>query len=254
MLFSTFLLSCQEHIIESRPEYGEISVRLENSPVVEVISKAYVGEEVPTDDFMVYVSSSNSTYSWRCADMPSVVTLPVGMYTVSAESVSAADAVSLPDRWGQVRYAGKTSEPVEVVAGATPVTVDLTCRMANTAVSVVFGENIDKHFTDYTMTAYTDASRKLVYTPENTAGEDPAVGYFDSVTLHYVFEGVFMDDSQPLKITGSKVLEPATHLHLTLRMSGQNGSLGRPDIEIDYKCEDLDEILTVDPSGDGTFM
>ena len=248
------MASCQEMIIERQAD-GRISLELDNSPVFEVTTKAdEASQTVSADEFNVYVSSDDATFTYVYKDMPSVITVPVGVYTVSAENVSKADAVSKPDSWGQVRYAGQTA-PEEVVAGLNPTTFDLTCTMANTAVSVVFGENIDKHFTDFKITASTDASRKLEYTIANTSGDDPAVGYFDSgIALNYVFTGTYVIDDEPMTISGSKLLQPATHLHLTFRMSQQNGSVGKPEIIVDARCEDLYETITVDPSEDGSFV
>ena len=153
-----------------------------------------------------------------------------------------------------MRYAG-TSEQKEVVAGLNPTSYSLTCTMVNTAVSVVFGENIDKHFKDYKITAYTVDTRKLEYTPSNTTGENPTVGYFSSgVAINYVFTGTYVIENEPMTITGTKMLQPATHLHLTFRMSQQNGTVGKPEIIVDTTCEDLYETITVDPSEGGSFI
>lgn len=238
-------VSCQETLIERRMD-GHLSLKLENSPVVEVVTKA---DEVSTDDFNVYVKSDDATFTYVYKDMPSVITVPVGYYTVSAENVTEAVSLSQPDQWGQVRYYGITEEK-EVTSGIEPTTYSLTCTMVNTAVSVIFGENIDKHFTEYSVTAYTDASRKLNYQPTSSN-----VGYYSSETLHYEFTGKYMEDSEPMTITGSKPLQPATHLHLTFRMSEQNGELGKPvSIIVDAKCEDLYETITVDPTEGGSFV
>ncbi len=243
--------SCQKPIIE-RQLNGLLSLDLDNSPVVEVVTKAD-GNAVSIDDFNVYISSDNASFSYIYKDMPPVVTVPVGFYTVSADNVTEAESLSQPDVWGQVRYSGQT--PVqEVKAGTQPTSYTLTCTMANTAVSVVFGENIDKHFSNYSVTVYTDESRKLVYDTENTASQTPAVGYFLPKTLAYEFTGTFLEDEEPMTIRGSKVLSPATHLHLTFRISEQNGSVGKPSISVDATCTDLYETLTVDPSGDGSFV
>lgn len=254
MIWASFLtlLSCQKGIIQKEAE-GTLSLQLDNSPVVEVLTKAD-GDAVVTDDFNVYVSSDDATFTYVYKDMPSVITVPVGFYTISADNVTETESLTSPDRWGQVRYAG-TSERKEVLAGVDPTVFTLTCTMVNTAVSVVFGENIDKHFTDYRITAYTTDTRKLEYTPENTAGENPAVGYFSSgVALNYVFSGTYIIGNEPMTISGSRTLQPATHLHLTFRMSEQNGTVGKPEIIVDTKCDDLYETITVDPSDGGSFL
>ena len=252
VLISSMALSCQKSLIQREVE-GRLSLSLENSPVVEVLTRAG-GEDVSVDDFNVYVSSEDATFTYLYKDMPSVITVPVGLYTVSADNVTEVESLTAPDKWGQVRYAG-TSEAKEVVAGLNPTVYSVTCKMVNTAVSVIFGENIDKHFTDYKITAYTVDTRKLEYTPENTVGETPAVGYFNSgIALNYVFSGTYIIDNEPMTITGSKTLQPSTHLHLTFRMSEQNGTVGKPEIIVDTACEDLYETITVDPSQGGSFI
>lgn len=251
LMIAILAVSCQKSIIQKETD-GRLSLLLENSPIVEVLTKAD-GDQVSVDDFNVYVASDDAVFTYVYKNMPSVITVPVGFYTVSADNVTETEALTSPDEWGQVRYAG-TSEQKEVVAGLNPTRYSLTCTMVNTAVSVVFGENIDKHFADYAITLYTDEGRKLEYTPSNTTGETPAVGYFSSgVDLTYVFSGTYIIGNEPMTITGSKKLQPATHLHLTFRMSQQNGTVGKPEIVVDYTCDDLYETITVDPSEGGSF-
>ena len=251
-LLSVMVVACQKNIIQREME-GRLSLCLENSPIIEVLTRSS-SDVVDVDDFNVSVSSREAVYSYIYKDMPDVITVPVGFYTVSAENVTEVESLTSPDKWGQVRYAG-TSAETEVVAGINPTRISLTCTMVNTAVSVVFGENIDKHFTDYSITAYTVDTRKLEYTPLNTVGDSPAVGYFNSgVALNYVFKGTYILENEPMTITGSKVLEPATHLHLTFRMSEQNGEMGKPEIIVDYTCESLYETVIVDPSEGGSFV
>ncbi len=245
------LASCQQSLI-TRQANGSISVDVENSPVVEVVTKAGEGTVVPLDDFNVYVSSDGNIFQYVYKDMPPVITVPVGTYVVSADNVTEAQSLALPDEWGQVRYYGE-SVAKEVTSSST-TSFNVRCTMSNAAVSVVFGENIDKHFDNVTVTAYTVDTRKLVYTALNTAGENPAVGYFSPATLYYEFSGNFMEETTPMVIRGSKPLEAAKHLHLTFKISEQNGELGKPVIEVDPTYEDLYEEITVDPSDGGSFV
>ncbi len=235
------MVSCQEQLIE-RQLNGALSAHVVNSPAVEVVTKA--GETVPADNFTVYVKSADASYnqSYVYQDMPDVVMVPVGTYTVSAENVSEAASLSQPNARGQVRYYGETPAK-EVAASTTPTEFDLTCKMANAAVSVVFGENIGKHFTDVKVTVYTVETRQLVFDAVNTA---PA--YFSPATLSYEFSGKFMSEETPMTVTGTKPLEAAKHLHLTFDISEQNGAVGKPTINVDSTCEDLYDTIMVDPT------
>ncbi len=239
-------VGCQKSLIQQKGE-GSISVSLENSPVVEVVTKA--GETVSADGFNVYVSSVNGTTS-HIYNGPMNLVVPVGMYSVSADNITEAQSF---EGWGQVRYAG-ASEEKQVVAGAAPTSFDLVCTMANAAVSVVFDSSIATYFQEgFTVTAYNTEDRKLVYNASNTAGEPPVAGYFKPGTLHFAFSGNFMENAEPLVIEDTRTLRAATHLHLTFRISTQNGQAGIT-VDVDDSCEDLYESITVDPSEGGSFV
>ncbi len=237
------MVSCQKQLIE-RQANGTITVDVENSPVVDVVTKA--DASASADDFMVYVVSSENVTEYRgfYKDMASPLIVPVGTYIVSAENVTESQALA---GWGQVRYYG-TSEAKEVVQGNVPTNYNFTCRMVNSAASVVFAENIAAHFKDYSVTAYTVSSRPLVY---NALNASTAVGYYTPGTLSFSFTGTLLENDQTVTISGSKSLPAATHLHMTFRISGQNGSL-KPEITVDTSCTDLYSEITVDPS-DGSF-
>ena len=74
ILASLMTLSCQEIVIQKEAE-GKLSLLLENSPVVEVVTRTD-GQEVSTDDFNVYVSSKDAQFAYVYKDMPSVITVP----------------------------------------------------------------------------------------------------------------------------------------------------------------------------------
>ena len=256
-LASAALVSCQEMLIEKRAD-GMLALSVENSPVIEAVTRA--GEDVDTDLFTVYITSSDGTFSqsntYAYYQQQGTVTVPAGRYTVSAENVT--DAVAHPaDGWGQARYYG-ASEEKEVTAGPDPTPFEVECRMVNTAVSVVFDASVAELFEDYKVVAYVDEDRKLTY-DESTS----SIGYFGSnATLFYVFTGTYIQDSQAKTIVGHyNNIAPATHLHLTFKIKEQPGG---GEVEEDPKlgitldviptCEDLYENITVDPSENGSFV
>ncbi len=236
-------VSCQKPLI-MRHATGAIEVHVDNSPVVDIVTKA--GETVTADEFMVYVESSEGvmTYEGLYKDMPAPLIVPVGTYTVSAENVTEAAAL---EGWGQVRYYG-ASQAKEVKQGDVPTSYDFTCRMVNAAVSVLFDENIASHFSEYSVSVHTEEARKLVYNEANTLS---AVGYFAPGTMTFEFSGKLADDGQAIRISGTKTLAAATHLNLTFCISQQNGSL-KPEITVDATYEVLYSTVTIDPE-DGSF-
>ena len=245
-------VSCQEVILSDR-EDGAISVHIENSPVVEVLTKTDTGEntEVSTDNFNVYIKSADNSYvkePYIYKDMPSQITVPAGFYVVSADNVTVEQSLTQPDAWGQVRYFGQ-SDSQEVKAGQAATQYSFTCYMANTALSINFSDKISAHFKNFKVTAYTDG-RQLDYTTSTT----DKVGYFTPGTLTYVFTGTYMDETSPMTIRGTRTVAGATHLHLTFDISEQNGTVDKPEIIVDASCTDLNTTITVDPSENGTFV
>ncbi len=255
IILSSILLlaaaSCQKHGTDLGT--GTIYLSLENSPVVEVVTKA---SEVNTDDFRVYVNSAANSYSYFYREMAGGVVVTSGMYTVSAENISEAASLTGNSNWGQPRYWGQ-SEAKQVGGSAETAEFSLTCSMANAALKIIFDKTIADNFTDYKVVAYTDQNRCLEYNAANTSGETPAVGYFSPQNLTYVFTGTYKDYSKPtseadytlaeLSVSGTKSLAKATQLNLTFKTVDQHGSLGL-DITVNTDYENLYETVMVDPN------
>lgn len=90
--------------------------------------------------------------------------LPAGVYTVAVRSNGADQAA-----WETPLYEG--SEEVEVKANEI-TNMRVVCKIANTKVSVVYGESVKKHFIDY-QTTVGNASGSLTYTRD-----EYRAGYF----------------------------------------------------------------------------
>ncbi len=234
-------VSCQEKVADSL--YGKIGFRLENAPAVEIGTKA--SEEADVNDFMVYGVSATSKFEYVYRDIVAaggVVTIPVGIYTVSAENVSEEASVLQPDKWGQPRYAAVT-EPTPVVPGDDPVQFNLVCRMTNAAVRVTFDDNIRMKYTDYKVVVYTSEERKLDFTAENA---DSAVGYFLPGTLNFVFTGTLADEGVEGSLNGTVELSAATEQYLNFKAAPSPGTLGI-DVTVDTRFEPVYEDVLIDP-------
>lgn len=90
--------------------------------------------------------------------------LPAGAYTVAVRSNGADEAA-----WETPLYEG--SEEVEVKANEI-TNLQVVCKIANTKVSVIYGESVKKHFIDY-QTTVGNASGSLTYTRD-----EYRAGYF----------------------------------------------------------------------------
>lgn len=238
--------SCQEVLIEDKAD-GAISVRLENSPVVEVVTKA--DESVDVNEFNVYITSEDALdfepISKKYRELDAVMAVGVGNYTIYADNVT--EEASLAGR-GQVRYAcDPVTKPVEAGKAAT---FELKCSMVNTAISVEFIGNFANYVTEYGVKVWTEdnESRKLEYNADNAA-----VGYFkpsESYYLVYEFTGEDKEGNPIPEISARLQIQPKTHLTLQFRIKGdESGNLNKPTIEVDTDCEELDPVVVeVDPT------
>lgn len=250
ILTSLAVLSCQRVVIEDM-QMGTLSLKVNNKTLVDMQTKAE--ETVSTDNFNVTVASPSYTRTFVYSELPLFLAVPADTYTVSAENVSEAESVSLPDTWGQKRFAGQTRGIVVSASQNSSVTVN--CQMVNSAVSIVFDSSITDNFTGYSIQAYTNQARKLTFDANTTS----KIAYFPAdYELTYVFSGTYNKDGKSVSITGTRVLAAATHIHLTFKMNlpqeDTNGSIGKPQIIVDETCTDLYETLTVDPSNGGSFV
>lgn len=239
--------SCQEVVIHDHTE-GIIAVDLTNSPVVELVTKA--NETVPTDNFNIYVQSASSgtaVQSFKLGAFPSPYVVPVGEYTLWADSVTESESIT---GWGAVRYA--TAAPVTKMVSINSATVyRLECAMVNTAVSVIFDGDFETYFSDYevSVSMQDDEDRVLEYDAQNTSGETPAVGYFiPSAKLLYTFTAKDKNNVDLAPKSGMLNIAPATHLQLKFKVkAGLTGSLV-PEIIVDTTCTVLTEEVEVDPT------
>lgn len=92
---------------------------------------------INTDDFLVEIVGSNGKViaSYRYADMPSVITLPVDTYNVIVSSPENPMA-----DWEKPYYSGSGSVVVKEDDIADPVTIK--CGLSNVKVSVIFTDDL----------------------------------------------------------------------------------------------------------------
>lgn len=249
-------VSCQKVLIEDKAD-GSISVMLDNSSVVELITKAEEGNlseyEIDENDFNVYVSSSDvagfQPVNVKYGVMETVLSVKAGNYTIYADNVT--EDVSLT-AWGQARFA--CAPVTKKVESGKATTFSLNCAMVNTAVSVEFIGNFSQYVSEgYKVAIHVEdaSSRVLEYTAANTSVEIPAVGYFKpSAHLVYTFSGNDKQGNALAPVSGRLEIAPKTHLTLQFKIKGDStGNIGKPVLEVDTTCTVLEPVVVeVDPS------
>lgn len=140
----------------------------------------------------------------------------------------AGDSVpaSFDDRWF------KGEEEFDVTKGQT-TNVNLVCKIANTAVSIKYPENMDELLGNYSMTV-GHAGGKLTYT-----GNDTRRGYFmmtpKQTDLEYTLTGTKPDGTTYTRSGKIENAKPATEYILNVKYNGEDMEIGGAyfTIEID---------------------
>lgn len=232
-LASLMLLSCSKDSIWNTQEQGQLSVNVEQGASIFVETKAAVN----TDNFYLkIVKNGVEVYYKKVSESKSPITLPTGTYTVSAENITAAEA--LADR-GKQRLAD-TQENVTVSANQTN-TITLNCEMVNSQVSFAFDDTFKSAF-DIANTQITESSRSIVWSKDAT--HDKEIAYFDPGDLNYTIKTKRAGADKTY--TGQIEMKAKTWHKLTVKANVENGQLGITVTADDSVAEDLGDI-TVDP-------
>ena len=237
------LNSCQEE----RTAYGQLVVSPEIMPLTKSDGAAI--QEIMSQ-ITVYISGPSVQMSYAYDEIPDYIEIPVNSlnpYTVSAQNVSVSQAESVPDEWGQIRYAGSTEVLVNRIDQPTEAKVH--CTVVNAQMSVLFDESVLNYYSDCSVVLTTEGGRRLVFTPANAA---TAVAYLTSdEVVSYDFIGTFNVTDEEQTVSRTLELEPAMHYSVRIAMGNTTGSMGQPQINLITDCEDLYSTMIIDPSQDG---
>lgn len=157
--------------------------------------------------------------------------LPVGNYKVVVSSNENGGAA-----WDSPFYAGETEEPVAVKNGEITNT-SVTCKIANTKVTVTYKESLKKYFIDYCDTVSTSAG-KLVYTRD-----EYRAGYFTSegnLTAKLYLKNKDGNEFTLQRIV--KDIKPQYHYNLIYSLDDDSEGEAGSDINISVDPNDPTEI------------
>ncbi|MDE7472825.1 MAG: DUF4493 domain-containing protein, partial [Muribaculaceae bacterium] len=175
-----------------------------------------------------------------------------GIQSVPAEGIKLVGGQYTAEAWAgdsvpasfDTRYY-KGVEPFTISAGGT-TQVDLKCTVANTAVSVKYGEAIDDVLSDYTLTVGHSCG-KLTW-----EGRDERRGYFmmnsRDKDLAYTLTGTRQDGTTYTLNGTIEAVKPATEYVLNVKYEGIDVETGGAyfTIEIDESTVDMvDEIVII---------
>lgn len=257
LLLSTLfgLMSCDKNIspdiIEPKGRVSFTAMSLDVDNAEKVISRA--AGSVDVGSFLVTVASADgkTDLTYKYAELPEVLTLPVGEYTVTVRSHELQSA-----EWERPYFTGSTSFSVK--ADAVTEVAPVTCTFASLKVSVRYTERLRNLMgADCKVTVLTGTDGLLTYTPNE---ERP--GYFAVVdgsrTLVATFAGTVAGNVMTLSKSYNNV-EAGQHLILTFDAKTGNqtvpdefGTVNASGVSIDVTVVEEDLTGNVDLPEDTT--
>lgn len=238
MAVSAVLAGCKKENISSKEGTGQLSISMGadsgmNENIVGPAIKS-ADQTVNLDEFMVRVESKDGSYSgeWKYSEIPSVLELRAGEYTVTASS-PAENVVA----WEHPVYGA--SKDFSIVAGSVS-TIDLVCRMVNMKVSVNCSEKFLSELSDFDITV-SNGYGDLIWTREEvSAGKS---GYFPVGKLNVYVKGyrALNGETVTLAVAINDVAASDHHiLNLDARTTGEAGLSLSVDPTLNDKEQNID--------------
>lgn len=202
---------------------------------------------VNTDTFTVLITASDGRVEGKYDywDMPEIITLPVGDYTVSVESHKLQKA-----EWNKPYYAG--SKDFKIADGEITEIGTVVCTFQSLKVSVAFSDELlGAMSADSKVTVVANDEGLLEYLPE-----EKRVGCFavleGSNTLVATFNGTV--NGQPTQVMKSfNTVQAGQHYKLSFRIKGVNGELPDEFGQISTGSGISISLDVVDENVDGSF-
>lgn len=137
-------------------------------------------EEVATNNFPVTIQGTSTGVTdvlkkYATADeVPNSITVPVGEYTISSHSPG-----TLEKQMNAPYYDGSTNITVTKDVASQ---VDVVCRMANSRIQMLYGEDFKEAFSEWTITIDDGSEMALSYTQANLTPDAIYWHFDDNVT------------------------------------------------------------------------
>lgn len=213
------MFSCRREETKPDPETGSLRIDIGLSLSVREIPSA-LKSTPDIEDFQVriYTSDGTEVMAFDSAEaMPDTIELEIGNYYVEAQSDN-----DLPAAFENPFYAGVSD--VFTISSHSLQSVQVTCELGNTIVSVEYSDNVRTDFTDYSATVSSELD-SLVY-----SGDETRRGYFRTlpldirVDLTYTLPG----GSDTSKVLTGSIPDPLPNRHYEIRVDASidNGMAG----------------------------
>lgn len=187
---------------------------------------------------------------WKYADMPEVIAMPVGDYTVTAESHDVQ-----PAEWDKPYYLGSADFTIE--SGKITNIGEVSCKFSSIKVTVVFEGEIVGYVGADSKVTIEAGDTKLEYSPGETRA-----GYFKklegSSTMAVRFDGT-LNGIETHTVFTNKDVTAGTHYRFTFSskpipsIPGESGTITNPvdpttgiGLNVNMKGQDVDGNIVVE--------
>ena len=215
-----------------------------------------VDNEAILNSMLVTISNNDGVgeaKQWSYSEMPSVLELTEGSYTITAVSSGDNEVAA----WDQPVYGG--SKEFNIVTGSTS-TVELVCSITNVKVSINCTETFKSEFSRYTITVTSAAATVedgfLTWTENDV--DNWRDGYFSAADLTVTVQGYRWSDATEQQDPVQAVLnienvQPKDHITVNVDAKatgeanlGESSGDGASFITIDDGTNDRDEDIWID--------
>lgn len=196
--------SCKKEDPEPQPENGKLILEIGMSIYVdEIDSRLKSANAIEDFRVVIYNADGSEAMSFETlALMPDTITLAPGDYYVEAHSDN-----NLPAAFENPYYYGVSD--VFSISSNSHQSVQVTCSLANTIVSVVYSDNVVNNFDDYSATVSTSLG-SLTF-----AGDETRPGYFQTAPMDILVELSYLnpDGTQSNKTLSGNIPDPLPNRH-----------------------------------------
>ncbi|MDE5732580.1 MAG: DUF4493 domain-containing protein [Bacteroidales bacterium] len=193
--------------------------------------------EIDINEFEVTINSSTGSYtkSFLYKDVPSMLELSAGSYTVSAHSPNINSGMAA---WNSPEYAG--SKTFEVAVGKIS-TVDLACSLSNMKVSINCSDKFLNELSDFVITVSQETS-SLTWQRQEVI--DSKAGYFPVAPLTVFISGTRAIDNSTATVK-FKITNVAAKDHHVINIDATTTGSSKFELSIDTTTNDKNVEITV---------
>ena len=199
--------------------------------------------ELDVNTFSIVIDGLEGKYhnEWATyAEMPPVLELSSGKYTITATSPKSGDS-----KWGEPVYSGSSDFTISV--GATS-TVEVVCGISNVKVSINLTDAFLAEIVDFEITVeeQKENGKTLIWTNDDiTAGQS---AYFDVSPLQIYVTGKRWDDTPDnpsVANTTARISDVQAAKHYILNLNAITSGNGNVTLEIDPSLDDQTENIDI---------